>query len=329
MEHRESSFSLEELEPSPVEETPADFKGDGYFPAKDEERKGNSASQLGLSNHSTLWYLNQVQKYSTYLFSAFAGAHIANTSIIPLVTQSVPASESFLLLTRRTSRPTPTVTLGTYHTDAPTSSAYYQGIPFEPLLIIAPAYAHVLSGLAIRLYRRNLHAKRYGDAHETKGVSGWLNTRFWPAVSGTSKLGFQLIPLLAGHVFINRAIPQNFPGGSSNINLGYVSHAFATHPVVSFAGFGLLLTVGCWHITWGWAKWLGYTPNQVTSADGGDRALARKRRWYVINGVAAAVTGGWMAGAFGVVGRGGQAAGWLARQYDEMYRSIPIVGRWM
>lgn len=111
MADRESTISLEELEPSPVEETPASFKGDGYFPPKDESNNGKSTSRLGLSNHSTLWYLNQVQKYSTYLFSAFAGAHIANTSIIPLVTQSVPASESFLLLTRRTSKTTLPATL--------------------------------------------------------------------------------------------------------------------------------------------------------------------------------------------------------------------------
>ena len=105
MADRESTFSLEELEPSPVEETPAQFKGDGYFPPDSNSNGKSTGSHVGLSNHSTLWYLNQVQKYSTYLFSAFAGAHIANTSIIPLVTQSVPASESFLLLTRRTLDP--------------------------------------------------------------------------------------------------------------------------------------------------------------------------------------------------------------------------------
>ena len=155
-----------------------------------------------------------------------------------------------------------------------------------------------------------------------------MNSRFWPAVSGTSKLGFQLIPLLAGHVFINRVIPRNTPGGSSNINLSYVSHAFATHPAISFAGFAALISIGCFHITWGWAKWMGYTPNQTTSM-GGERELAKKRRWYTINGIAAVITALWMAGGFGVIGRGGKAAGWVARNYDEMYRTIPIIGHWM
>lgn len=73
---------------------------------------------------------------------------------------------------------------------------------------------------------------------------------------------------------------------------------------------------------------MGFLPSQSTEV-GGARELEKKRRWYVINAVAAAVTALWMAGGFGVIGRGGKAVGWLGRQYDEMYRSIPVVGRWM
>ena len=226
----------------------------------------------------------------------------------------MPASEPYLLLTR----------------------PYYQGLPFEPLLVIVPLWAHVLSGLAIRIYRRNLNARRYGDpdsrrlsyqkATATAAVKN--ESAFWPAVSGISKLGFLLAPLLVGHVAINRAIPQQVEGGASNVNLSYVSHAFAKHPAISFMGFAALITVGCWHVTWGWAKWLGFTPEQTTEL-GSERDMVKKRRWYTINGIAAAVAGLWFAGSFGVVARGGAAAGWLGRQYDEMYRLIPIVGRWM
>ena len=179
----------------------------------------------------------------------------------------------------------------------------------------------------MRIYRRNLNAKRYGDP-ETKGVKNFFSSRFWPAVSGISKLGFQFLPLLAGHVFLQRAIPNQFEGGSSNINLSYVSHAFARHPVVSFAGFGALLAVGCFHITWGWAKWLGFTPDQVTNV-GPERGLIRKRRWYTINGLAASLTGLWMAGSFGVVGKGGAASGWLGKLYDEMFSKIPLANLWL
>ena len=179
----------------------------------------------------------------------------------------------------------------------------------------------------MRIYRRNLNAKRYGDS-ESKRTKNFFGARFWPAVSGVSKLGFQFVPLLVGHIFINRGIPNQLPGGSSNINLSYVSHAFAKHPAISFAGFGALLTIGCLHITWGWAKWLGFTPDQVTDM-GSEREMKKKRRWYLINGAATGVTALWMAGSFGVLARGGAATGWVARQYDEMYRKIPLVGQWM
>lgn len=112
------------------------------------------------------------------------------------------------------------------------------------------------------------------------------------------------------------------------MNLSYVSHAFSKHPAISFAGFAALITIGCFHMTWGWAKWLGLTPDQTTEL-GAERALVKKRRWYTINGVAAGVAGLWFAGSFGVVARGGAAVGWIGKQFDEMYRLVPVVGRWM
>jgi hypothetical protein len=197
------------------------------------------------------------------------------------------------------------------------------------LLIIAPLYAHVLSGLALRISRRNLAAKRYGEGtSDPKDWKTFFSSRFWPPVSGISKLGFQLTPLVVGHVLVNRVVPRGFEGGSSNVGLSYVSHAFAKHPAVSFTGFAALLIVGCWHITWGWTKWLSFTPDQTT-VTGGERQLVKKRRWYIINGVAAAVTGLWMAGSFGVVARGGKALGWVGKLYDEMLRSVPVVGSWL
>nr|POF04037.1 hypothetical protein CFP56_21793 [Quercus suber] len=299
---RESSLGLQQLDPSPVEETP-DGKESEYF-SRSDASAAPSHHALGLS-HSTIWYLSRITRYSSYAFSVFAAAHIANTSIIPIVTRSVPESERYLLLTR----------------------PYYQGLPAEPLLVIIPLWTHVLSAVALRLYRRHLNTKRYGDK-DFRSRKGFFSSEFWPKVSGVSKLGFLLMPLLAGHIVVNRAVPNNFPGGSSNINLSYVSHAFAKHPAVSFAGFASLLTVGCWHITWGWAQWLGWTPNQMTVLGPG-RQLAKRRRWYILNVVAATITGVWMAGSFGVIARGGEAPGWVGRLYSDMYRTIPIVGRWM
>ena len=299
---------LTEVEPSPVEETPSGSKED-YFGSSNDTNGPASygpGHSLGLFQHSAIWYLTRIQKYSSYVFTAYGAAHIVNTSIIPLITRSVSESERYVLLTR----------------------PYYQGIPAEPLLVIIPLWAHVISGVALRIVRRNLNAKRYGDLSSKEGKKSFLSSDFWPRVSGISKLGYPFLPLLIGHIFVNRAIPQQFAGGQSNVNLSYVSHAFAKHPIVSYAGFSALIGVGVWHITWGWAKWLGLTPEQTT-ASGGDRELWKKRRWYIINGLAAAVTGLWMAGGFGVIGRAGPAPGYIGRMYDQMYHRIPIVGRWM
>jgi hypothetical protein len=112
------------------------------------------------------------------------------------------------------------------------------------------------------------------------------------------------------------------------VGLEYVSHGFAKHPIISFTGFTALVGVGSWHIVWGWAKWLGLQPAQVTQT-GAEGQLRRKRRSYILNGVAFAVAGLWLAGGLGVVGRGGEATGWLAKEYDELYKRIPFVGQWL
>jgi hypothetical protein len=147
----------------------------------------------------------------------------------------------------------------------------------------------------------------------------------WPPVSAISLSGYVLAPLVVGHAFINRVLPLLYEGGSANVGLEYVSHGFAKHPIISLTGFTALVLVGSWHMVNGWAKWMGWTPQQVTSWSG-DVQVIRKRRFYLVNGAAAAVAGLWLAGGLGVVGRGGEATGWLAKEYNFLYSKIPLVG---
>ena len=49
----EGVMGLTQVEPSPVEETPAEFKED-YFPSTSSEPKRTST--LGLGNHGAAWY---------------------------------------------------------------------------------------------------------------------------------------------------------------------------------------------------------------------------------------------------------------------------------
>lgn len=96
--------------------------------------------------------------------------------------------------------------------------------------------------------------------------------------------------------------------------------------MVSFGGFVALVSVGTWHVVWGWAKWLGYAPAQASPTES-QRHLTKKRRWYAINGVSFALTALWLAGSLGIVGRGGKTDGWIGREFDELYNAMPLV-RW-
>lgn len=242
--------------------------------------------------------VTRTQKYSSYAFTIFTSFHITNTSLIPLLTRSVSSSNRSLLLTR----------------------PYYQSALAEPLLIVIPLAAHITSGIALRFYRRRKALQRYGaETHRDR------KTIPWPALSGTSALGYMLTPLAGFHIWTTRILPLYAHGDSSLINLSYISHGFALHPVISFAGFSALVSVGAWHIVWGAAKWMGFAPSQVSPHES-QKALVRKRRWYGINAISALVTGLWLAGSLGIIGRDGKVDGWIGKEYDELYRYIPFLG---
>ncbi|XPS73306.1 hypothetical protein M3J09_005456 [Ascochyta lentis] len=302
-------MGLTEVEPSPVDETPAEFK-DGYFPSKAENGEGSTNVQeefglprrtttsLGLGgSHGPVWWLTRIQKYSSYAFGVFTAFHIANTSLVPLATRSVPEANRYLLLTR----------------------PYYQSTIAEPVVVALPLLAHITSGIALRLYRRRQALQRYGAETRTDKRS-----IPWPALTGTSLLGYLLLPLASFHVWTTRILPLYMHGDNSLISLSYISHGFATHPFLSFAGFSALVSVGVWHFAWGAAHWLGLKPSQV-SPYSEHKALDKKRRWYGINGVAAAITAVWLAGGLGVVGRAGKTVGWIGKEFDDLYRCIPFM----
>ncbi|KAI9845030.1 MAG: hypothetical protein M1838_001934 [Thelocarpon superellum] len=212
---------LQQLDPSPIE-SPADASKEGYFPPHVAR-----SSTLGLGGHSAAYYLTRIQRYSSYTFSVFLAFHITNTSLIPLATGSVSASEPYLLLTR----------------------PYYQSTIAEPAIVILPLLLHIGAGTALRLFRRHQLAVRYGSGetspllpvhhhHSTsKSNSGHRpHQSTWPLLSGTSKLGYAIIPLVGIHALVNRGLPLWIEGGSSSIGLSFVSHGFAKHPAVAFVG---------------------------------------------------------------------------------------------
>ncbi|KAI0389583.1 hypothetical protein F5Y17DRAFT_448476 [Xylariaceae sp. FL0594] len=316
---QEPFISLQQLDPSPID-TP-----DREFSASPEDALASptstsssplsrSASSLGLSGHGhgPIFYLTRIQRYSSYTFTFFAGLHLTNTSLIPMLYRSVPYSEPFLLMTRE----------------------LYQTSVTEPLLVGLPVLAHVASGVAIRLIRRHQNMKRYyGDA--TPGVfmslfsqsasisspSTSASARIWPTFTNIAASGYVFTALLSAHVAMNRVLPLVADGDSSNIGLGYVAHGFARHPFSAWASYVLLLSVGAGHMVWGLAKWLDLAPPAKWKHITFDKKLRKHRRraWWAVNASAASLAVIWAVGGLGVVARGGLAYGWLGTVYDKIY----------
>ncbi|RDL41564.1 Uncharacterized protein BP5553_01543 [Venustampulla echinocandica] len=292
---QDTFVSLQQLDPFPVE-SPSDInKQLPDLPASASPSPPRS-NPLGLSgSHGTAYYLTRLQKYSSYVFTIYTSFHIANTSIIPLITRSVSASETYLLLTR----------------------PYYQSFPFEHLLVTLPVATHILSGVALRIHRRNANLARYGAANIPISARLEQRLKVWPSVSWASVSGYVLAPLVLSHAYVNRLLPWVYEGGSSGVGLGFVSHGFARHPFVAWSGYLALIGIAAGHFVWGAAKWNNWLPIGTSKK--------ARRRWWTINGASVALAALWMAGGLGIVGRGGKADGWIGKNYDVLYEKIPFL----
>lgn len=234
------------------------------------------------------------------------------------MTRSVPSSESYLLLTR----------------------PIYQSIPLEHIMLTVPILAHIASGVTLRSIRARRRARLYGA--ETRAQRSLLKS--WPVVSVQSRLGYLLLPLLGTHVLVNRLVPLKVEGGSSGVGLGYVAHGFARSPVFWSLYYIIFVAAGVWHIVGGWAAWRGWRVTTARKSRGEGHVIhggylgymesqeqqkRRRRMWWIVNGIAALGTALWLAGGLGVVGYGGKGSGWEAKNWDELYKNVPVIGAWL
>ena len=262
--------------------------------------------------------VSALQRYSTYPPTLFFALHFANTSLFPLATRSVPDSETYLLLTR----------------------PIYQSPGLEHVILTVPILIHIASGITLRNLRSSRRARLYGA--ETRVQRYSLN--FWPRMSLQARLGYCFVPFLGAHVLVNRITPLIADGGSSGVGLGYVAHGIARNPVFWNVYYVTLAAVGMWHIVGGWGAWMGWRVTTAQKERGykkcsmesylghteSEEQVKRKRKmWWIVNGVAALGTTVWLAGALGIIGRGGQGSGWEASGWNEIYKQVPIFGPWL
>ncbi|CAM1501547.1 Fc.00g035310.m01.CDS01 [Cosmosporella sp. VM-42] len=334
-ESRASSVSLQQLEPSPIaspspayEKSLSPFGEEGVDASVNTIKSGGSAGTVGLSGSGmsngsatgpgAIFYLMRIQKFSSYAMGLFTSLHLVNVSLIPAVTRSVAGSETYLLMTRE----------------------IYQTSLTEPILVALPVIAHVGSGILLRLLRRSQNTKRYGgdapgmyalhrsQTEMTAGLSGRKPVSLWPPLSYISMSGYAFSVFFAAHVFVNRVLPLEVEGDSSNIGLAYVAHGFARHPLVASIAYAGLLAIGCSHMIWGQAKWLGIAPStrgwfgiESAAVDKKTRRQ-RRRKWVGIHGAAVAFAALWAVGGLGVVARGGLTDGWIGKVYDNMFATV-------
>lgn len=294
-----SSVPMHEVEPSPVDDDENDHLHDDLEKHPDQTfSSSHTTNFLGLTPARTQHILVSLQKYSVLPPTLYLTMHYANTALIPLWTQSVSESDKYLLLTR----------------------PYYQSFPLEPLLIFLPIITHVASGVALRIYRRRIAARRHGaETHaQRKRIP-------WPKVSLTSALGFMLYPMFVAHMLSMRIIPKQVEGSSAGVGLRYFAHGIAHSPWIGNASYAAFVSVASWHFVTGAAKFLKVSREYITQA-GEDGKKRRKWRGRVVNGVVAMVAGVWIAGGLGIVGRAGKGVGWEASNWNKIYKAVPILG---
>lgn len=348
----------------------------------------------------------RIQRYSSYAFSVFAGLHFANTAVIPLLSShsspsaAVLSADSYLLLTRPLyQQPVAealliAVPLG-LHIGSGIALRVYQwrfrsklkakkhsGSP--EWVLSTPSDSDDVESSAQLSDEVDISIMEMDRSREpSAGILDTISSLFrnWPSMSGVARLGYVLLPFLAGHVLMNRVAPLltssqglsesvtgldfSFGGSSSIVGLEYVAHGFARNPVFSSVGYAVLIGSASWHVVWGWARWLDLAPRAGTvqhilppwlvpsqslsrpldmrpseMGTGGMPGTSpldklsvidrrNRRRWWLINGTAAVMTGVWMASAFGVVARAGEADGWVGKEFDRISRGVPVIGAYL
>lgn len=214
--------------------------------------------------------LRSVQRYSSYGFTAFATMHVASVIVTPAF--SLEAGNSTLNF----------------------SKAVYQEWYLEPVLVYAPLTLHIASGAILRFHANYLHRKHYLKWPTLK--------RVWSKMSGVSKTGVIITPMILLHLYTMRIAPLNVLGDSASINLEYVAHWFHNSPIFMWSVYPLMVFGTIFHMTMGWKKWLELYGRKYT------RLFFGITGSFTVLGVVSLVR----------MARMPQATGWIAKQFNQV-----------
>lgn len=217
------SAELRQVDPVPLPDN--DLSIDSAESIAKSSSSSSSSSSSHDKPHGTLprsffAYVQKVQRYSSYSFSAFITMHAASVVVAPL--WSIEAAESTLQFT----------------------SALYQSPLIEPWLVYGSLGLHIASGILLRAHKVYLTKKHYDK---------WS----FPKPTPVSISGFVLTPFLLGHMYSTRIAPQFVLGDSSLISLNFIAHFFHKHRVLSGATYFMLSFLTAYHVIWGYKKWFG------------------------------------------------------------------------
>lgn len=206
---------LDIVPPEPIEEVESDEK---------------KQSHESTTQRSRLFpFIQNIQRYSSYTFSAFLTLHAASVVAGPIISPEI----------------------GDYTMNF--TGAVYQEQLIEPFLVYGSLAAHIASGLILRLRYSYL----YYRTHD----------KLPPRPSNVALCGYGLIPLVGGHLLYTRWIPLRVLGDSSMISMEYVAHTLHKYPIVGSMVLLTLLGTTAYHVINGWRRWLGlYTTKSNAKA---------------------------------------------------------------
>ncbi|KAK9472608.1 ATP synthase E chain-domain-containing protein [Dipodascopsis tothii] len=169
---------------------------------------------------------------------------------------------------------------------------FYQATAVEPVAVFGALAAHAAAGALLRALKVRRDRRWYAQRQKMTRVAF---------------AGYLLVPVTVAHVALARVVPARLFGDSSIVSLRLVSHGFARHRLLSWTVYTALVGLTAFHVIGGWARWL---------------RLTRRKTLQALTWSSAAV--GML--ALRVVSRQGAAAPWLARRYDDIYRTQVV--RW-